>query len=522
MNRNYRAQMGIAQLAGLNALVVVGLFLSLGQAWAQDGSIGQDSRRPNILFAIADDWSWPHASIAGAKGIATPNFDRMAREGVLLTHAFCAAPQCSPNRAAILTGRHIGQLEEAGTHSSLFPTKFKVYPELLQEAGYHVGFTGKGWGPGNWKDSGRPNNPAGPEYSTLKMASVPASGISRVDYAGNFNAFLDERPEGAPFCFWYGGHEPHRGYEKDSGAKAGKKLGDPQVPAFLPDDDAVRGDFLDYAVEVEWFDAQLGAMLRKLEELGELDNTIVVVTGDNGMSFPRAKANLYEYGVRVPLAVRWGDRVKPGRSTDDLISFVDFAPTFLEAAGLAVPGAMTGKSLLGMLTSGTPGPNSFVQFGRERHSHARHDNLGYPARAIRTQDYLYIHNFKPDRWPAGDPERYYDIDDGPSKTQVVEGKETAPKLFDMSLGKRPEEELYAVTDSMDCMENVADEEKLHETKEKLRAQLDAALKDQGDPRVLGGGDVFDSYPRFGGMRPELGGFAKQGQYNPAFQQPGSK
>jgi uncharacterized sulfatase len=510
MNRRH-----FLEKATCGALGVAGWGLAGSQSSATANP--EQGRRPNILFAIADDWGWPHASIAGAKAVRTPNFDRIAREGVLFTHAFCAAPQCSPNRAAILTGRHIGQLEEAGTHSSLFPDKFKAYPSLLAEAGYHVGFTGKGWGPGEWKRSGRSENPAGPEYSRLKVADVPLDGIAPTDYSGNFETFLTKRPEGAPFCFWYGGQEPHRKYEKGSGLKSGKKLEDAPVPAFLPDDAAVRGDMLDYFLEIEWFDAQLGGMLKKLEALGELENTIVVVTGDNGMSFPRAKANLYEYGVRVPLALRWGDRVKPGRTADDLISFVDFAPTFLDAAGVTPPAEMSGKSLLGMLTSGGAGPNEYVVFGRERHSHARKDNVGYPGRAIRTRDRLFIQNYKADRWPAGDPEEYCDIDDGPSKTFLTENRDKYPELFAMAVGKRPEAELFDVSQSMDCIKNLADSPEHRDMRDKLSAQLTAVLTEQKDPRALGTGDIFDSYPRFGAMRPKLGGFAKQGAYNPDYQ-----
>lgn len=491
----------------------------LGIAGAQDAPAAGSGqgRRPNILFAIADDWSWPHASIAGARGVSTPHFDRVAREGILLTHAFCAAPQCSPNRAAILTGRHIGQLEEAGTHSSLFPGKFKAYPGLLAEAGYHVGFTGKGWGPGDWKRGGWTQNPAGPEYNAHQAAEVPWNGMNRNDYAGNFEAFLAERPGDAPFCFWYGGHEPHRKYERGSGLAAGKRMEDAPVPGFLPDDAAVRGDMLDYFLEIEWFDAQLGRMLQKLEALGELDNTLVVVTGDNGMPFPRAKANLYEYGVRVPLAVRWGDRVKPGRTTGDLVSFVDFAPTFLDAAGLTPPAEMSGKSLLGLLAAGAPGPNEFVVFGRERHSHARRDNLGYPSRALRTRDSLFIRNYKPDRWPAGDPEGCHDIDDGPTKRLLFESRDKHPGLHEMAAGRRPGTELYDVSTSMDCLKNLAGEPEHLETAEKLGEKLAAVLSAQKDPRALGTGDVFDSYPRFATMRPELGGFAKPGAYNPDYQ-----
>jgi N-sulfoglucosamine sulfohydrolase len=506
------------QFLGSATHAAIGL-TGLGLAGCQTPATAKSGqgRQPNILLAIADDWGWPHASIAGTKGLNTPNFDRVAREGVLFTNTFCAAPQCSPNRAALLTGRHIGQLEEAGTHSSLFPNKFRVYPDLLENSGYHVGYTGKGWDPGNWRKGGWLRNPAGPEYNQRKHNSAPWIGINPIDYAGNFEAFLAKRNKGAPFCFWYGGHEPHRKYEEGSGLKSGKKLEDVHVPAFLPDDAAVRSDMLDYFLEIEWFDAQLGAMLQKLEALGELENTLVVVTGDNGMSFPRAKANLYEYGVRVPLAIRWGDRVKPGRTTDDLISFVDLAPTLLDAAGVTSPEEMSGKTFLPLLTSDKPGPNEFVVFGRERHAHARYDNVGYPARAIRTRDHLYIRNYKPDRWPAGDPEGYSDIDDGPAKTFLVGNKSKYPALFDLAVGKRPEEELYAVGESMDCMENLAGKSEHRETTEKLSAKLAAVLSAQKDPRAIGTGDIFDSYPRFGEMRRKLGGFAEQGAYNPRYQ-----
>ena len=493
---------------------VLGTMLA-GTKGFSENNIAPPGKRPNILFAIADDWSWPYASAAGAGEVHTPNFDRIAKEGVLFKNAFCAAPQCSPNRAATLTGRHIGQLEEAGTHGSLFPSKFAVYPELLAGAGYHVGFTGKGWGPGDWRGSGRKQNPAGKEYNRKRLR-VPYQGINPVDYAANFDAFLEERPDDTPFCFWYGGHEPHRKYEEGSGVKAGKTPTNVAIPSFLPDSEIVRGDFLDYFLEVEWFDSQMGEILKKLEDAGELENTIIVVTGDNGMPFPRAKANLYEYGIRVPLAVRWGGCATKGRIADDLISFVDFAPTFLQAAGVPVPDTMSGHSFLDVLTADAPGSNEYVTFGRERHSHARYDNWGYPARAIRSKDHLYIRNFKPDRWPAGDPDIYYDIDDGPTKKFMLENKGNYPQLFELAFGKRPEEELYAVDTSMDCMENLANLPEYAAIKQELRTKLDAALERQQDPRILGTGDIFESYPRFGGMRPELGGFAEGGKRNPAY------
>jgi len=492
---------------------------------------GRSGKRPNILLAIADDQSWPHTGAYGSRIVKTPAFDRIAREGILFTHGYCPAPQCSPARAALLTGKNIWQLEEAGTHASYFPAKFQVYPDLLETAGYFVGYTGKPWSPGNWQDSGWSRNPAGPGYNDRQLDQVPAEGISSLDYAGNFEDFLQARSDDQPFCFWYGCREPHRRYEDGSGLKAGKRLADAQAPPFLPDNDLIRGDMLDYGLEIDWFDRHLGQMIKMLEDAGELDNTLIVVTADNGMPFPRAKANLYDKGTHVPLAMRWGDRIEGGRVVDDFVSFIDFAPTFLEAAGLALPGDMTGRSLLPILLSSVSGridpARDHVLTGRERHTHARPDNVGYPARAIRTHAYLYIRNLKPDRWPAGNPggEGYYDIDGSPSKAFILEhrAEQGMDRLFDLSVGQRPAEELYHITDDPDCIHNLADDPAHAAIKGQLWTKLEQALKAQGDPRILGQGDIFDSYPRISRMRGDIfEGFAERGRYNPEYMQAGQK
>ena len=170
----------------------------------------QAADRPNILFAISDDQSYPHASAYGAKSVFTPAFDRVAREGVLFTNAFTASPGCSPSRASILTGRYPWQNEHAGTHASMFSSKFATYPRLFAKAAYHVGYTGKGWGPGNFKDGGFQQNPAGKQY-TVTSAQTP-DGIKKTDYAASFAKFLAERGDNQPFCFWYGSSEPHRSF----------------------------------------------------------------------------------------------------------------------------------------------------------------------------------------------------------------------------------------------------------------------------------------------------------------------
>jgi N-sulfoglucosamine sulfohydrolase len=470
---------------------------------ASPASRGADAPdRPNILFAIADDASWPHMSAYGCKFVKTPNFDRVAREGILFNNAFTSNPKCSPSRASILTGRSTWQLEEACDHFGIFPSKFKVYPDLLEASGYFVGFTAKGWAPGDFKAGGWTRNPAGKDYSDRKL-KPPTTGISRIDYAANFQDFLRDRKPGQPFCFWFGCHEPHRPYELGSGLRAGKRLEDVAVPPYLPDDAVVRSDLLDYAVEVEWFDQQLGLMLKTLEERGELENTLVVVTSDNGMPFPRVKGQIYDDDFHLPLAVRWGKRVPPGRAIDDFVSFTDFAPTFLAVAGLEALPEMTGRSFLDLLKSDKSGridpKRDRVYVGKERHDIGRPNNVGYPVRAIRTTQFLYARNFEPDRWPAGNPETgYRNIDDSPSKSLVLKLDEAGQsEYWRLSMGKRPLEELYDLQKDPHCMQNLIGNTDYEKTRAELWEELRKKLTEENDPRILGHGDVFDHYPYVG-------------------------
>jgi N-sulfoglucosamine sulfohydrolase len=484
------------------------------------------SRRPNILLAISDDQSFPHTSASGCRFVRTPAFDRVAAAGGLFTGCVAAAPGCSPNRAAILTGRPIGTIREAGTHASLFPRDLVTYPALLADAGYHVGFTGKGWGPGNHVVTGWDDNPVGPRFDRRKL-EPPRSGLSKNDYAANFRDFLAARRPGQPFCFWYGAIEPHRPYAAGSGRAAGKDPATVDVPPFLPDTPVVRSDLLDYAVEIEWFDRHLALMLDALAEAGELDDTLVVVTSDNGMPFPRAKANLYEAGIHMPLAVAWPARFSGGREIDALVSHCDLAPTFLEAAGVAVPPAILGRSLLDLVERGitaqpaadTAAPREFVIAGRERHTSARPDNVGYPSRALRTPTHLYIRNLRPERFPAGDEGD--DVDSGPTKSLMMDGRDDpaiAPS-FALAFGLRPEHELFDVTSDPWCVRNLADDPAHRVLRDDLAARLEAELVRIGDPRAGSGGDIFESYPRFSAIRPLAGPDVTPGRYVRKFMQP---
>lgn len=453
------------------------------------------SRRPNILFAIADDMSYPHAGAYGDRVVRTPAFDRVAREGVLFTNSFCCSPSCTPSRSAVLAGRPIWQTGEGGVLYGTLPRGLPIYTDLLANAGYHVGFTGKGWSPGNWRAGGRTTHPNGVEFNTrLHSEPVPA-GIDKRDYAANFQDFLAQRPDGAPFAFWFGCTEPHRVYERGAGLKSGKRLQDVKVPPFLPDTEEIRSDLLDYYFEIEWFDRQLQKILAALERSGEMDRTMVVVTSDNGMPFPRAKVNLYDWGVHMPLAIRWPDRIaRPGRTISEFVSHTSFAPTFLEAAGIAPPTAMEGRSLLPLLYTAAPDQSrDFAVTALERHTMCRPDGATYPCRAIRTADYLYIRNFAPDRWPTGgdflssNKTTHGDVDACPTKDYMLADQARADhaELYDLAFGRRPHEELYDVKTDPGQIRNLANDAAYRAARNTLSARLDAYLKRTGDPRIAG-------------------------------------
>jgi N-sulfoglucosamine sulfohydrolase len=272
------------------AAIAAWLVLAVSYGTAGDGrqAVSQPTpaRRPNVLLAIADDWSFPHAGVYGDTTVRTPTFDRIAREGARFTHAFAAAPSCTASRAALLTGQAVHRLAEGGNLHGFLPRAHPVYPDLLEAAGYVVGFTGKGWGPGQFEPGGRTRNPAGPRFASV-------------------DEFLRSRDKTKPFVFWFGSQDPHRPYDAGTGSQSGMRPEQVQVPPFLPDTADVRQDILDYYFEVQRFDRDLGRVLESLAQAGELDNTIVIVTSDNGMPFPRAKATVYDGGARVPLAIRW-------------------------------------------------------------------------------------------------------------------------------------------------------------------------------------------------------------------------
>ena len=437
--------------------------------------------RPNILVAIVEDSSWLHFSAYGNRVVNTPAFDRVAREGVLFTRAFCSEPTCSPSRAAILTGQQFWRLENASVFGGSLKSTFPAFPVLLEEAGYHTGSNGKTWGPGSWIDGGWKENPGGKRYPS-------------------FQAFLKSVPDRKPFCYWQGSADAHRPYRRELTRMAGKNPADVKLPPFLPDRLEVRMDILDYYCEIERFDRLVGQLLHTLDEAQKSDNTIVVVTSDHGMPFARGKANLYDLGVRVPLAIRWPARIKGGRTIHDFVSLTDLAPTFLEAVGESADPSMTGKSLLDLLLSPSSEgridrSRTRIFFGKEIGVGAFYGSgrlQGYPNRAIRTEQFLYIRNYEVDRMPG-----YNAVQGGPAtefmKTQKDQDQAMA-RSYELSYGKRLEEELYDCVQDPFQMVSLANAPEHAETKKRLRIELERYLVSTKDPRALGQSERFLKYP----------------------------
>ncbi|MFT5127467.1 MAG: iduronate 2-sulfatase [Rhodothermales bacterium] len=403
--------------------------------------------RPNIVICMADDWSAPHASILGDPTVRTPHFDRVARAGRLYHNAFVSTPSCTPSRLSFLTGQHHWRLREGANLGGSLREEYPVYTELLQAAGYFIGRSGKGVWPS--KHEFRKRDSFGTQYR-------------------NFDEFLKARPAGQPYCFFFGGKDPHRPYITGIGAKNG--IHPPAPPPILPDHPDVRADIADYYWHVQRFDSQVGEVLAALDATGEAAKTLFVVTSDNGMPFPRGKATLYELGTHVPLAIRWPAKFA-SLETQDLTSLCDLAPTFLEAAGLPIPADMTGRSLLSTLPA-----REFILTGNERHSYWQ------PSRALRTQDFLYIQNFDPKNWVSGPAAYSHNIDPSPSK-QLLSDPAFA-RFAEFAMGRRAPVEIYHIRNDPHQLNNLAGNPEFAPEMARLARLLQAELEATGDPRVV--------------------------------------
>jgi len=505
-------------------------------------------QRPNILFVFADDWGRYASAYAKVDGtpsindvVKTPNIDRVAREGVIFRRAFVTAPSCTPSRSSLLSGQYFFRTGRGAIlQGASWDTSIPSFPLMLRDEGYHIGKSYKIWSPGTPADA-----PFGGQDYAHQKAGVLSNNYSEnvtqmiergatleaarekieAEIRGNFQEFLKADATGKPWLYWLGTTTTHRKWIKGSGKKlwgiepealAGK------MPPFLPDVPEVREDVADYLGEVQAVDAYVGVLLKMLEESGQLENTLIVLSGDHGMpGVPAGKCNLYDHGTAVSLMARVPGG-KGGRVVDDFVNLMDLAPTLAEVGGVAPTQEMTGRSLWSVLKSDQSGQidpaRTYVVSGRERHvAGAREGNLTYPQRALRTKDHLYVRNFHPERWPMGAPYAvadadastptadelesntfvaFPDMDASPTKAWVIAHRavpEWQP-LYERTFGKRPTEEFYDLAKDPHQINNLAADPAYSGIKDKAAADLMKVLTDAQDPRVTGDQMTFERSP----------------------------
>lgn len=536
----------------LRAWLLVGLsgwLLSWGSVSAQQS--GDDTApRWNILFFFADDWgrfAGHYAAIDGRPGpndlLQTPNMDRIAVEGVVFRNAFVSAPSCTPSRSALFSGRHFFNTGRGAIlRPAVWDQTIPAYPQRLIEVGYRIGKSLKGWRPGSPVDA-----PIGEQAYAYEAAGLDANAFSNYvtgrleegssldaakaelleEVRANFREFLNANADGAPWHYFFGPLNTHRPWARGSGAALWGIDPDElqgRLPGYLPDVPLVREDVADYLGEVQALDAYLGVLLEEIEARGQMESTLVLLSGDHGMpGIPSGKATLYDGGTHVVLTARVPG-ARAGRIIDDFVSLADLAPTFVEIAGGEPLPEIYGRSLLKHLQAPEGGQidssRDHVIFGLERHVDvAREGFLPYPQRALRTADFLYIRNFVPDRRPMGIPPgdhgipAFADMDPGPTKAWLMANEEGSPDLYERAFGRRPGEELYDLRRDPDQLDNVAGEPAYAQVRAAIAEQLLAELEAAGDPRVTGDGLTFERSPftdvsetanRYADMMPEPG------------------
>jgi len=441
--------------------------------------------RPNILFLLADDFSYPYTSVYGDKIVKTPNIERLAKKGITFTNAYAASPSCTPSRAGMLTGKYPHKLGEGVNLVGKLDISIPTFTQILRNEGYFVGFERKGWGPGDYTKMGYSENPAGKEIALKQL--------------------LEEIKKDQPFFFWFGTNDPHRFFPFGAGKRNGIDPDKINVPGFLPNTDEIRNDLADYFHLIERFDKEVGELIEMLEKSGKLDNTIIVLTSDNGMPFPHAKANLYDHGTHVPLIVSYsGNQFLKNNVNTSFINLIDLMPSFLDMAEVKNQPMVDGISIVPIMKGLKKSNREEVYLERERHCLCRIDEgmlAGYPMRALRDHEFLYIKNFRPNRSPAGDesipgtPSVYGDVDGGPSKALLIDNKDDVALkyYFDLSFGKRPGEELYDIKNDPFQLKNLAGNSAYQDILKKMNNKLLGWMEKENDPRKNGGGDQIDRF-----------------------------
>lgn len=379
-------------MRGVNAAMLSTLLYCSG--------VAQAAERPNILFLLSDDHSYPFLSCYGDKNVNTPHIDRLASEGMRFHRFFTAAPQCVLSRAALMTGRSPVAARMI-RFSSPLPADELTFPEVLRDkGGYYTGICGRSF---HLDGSGRKS---AFEQAVFKKYGLETFGKrvdslkkgSDADVVKQIAAFLDSRPADKPFFMWANYSDPHHAWNAEPRFRPSPAS--LNLPGYWPDLPAVREQVADYCAEINRVDQRVGEAIAELDRRHLLESTIIVFAGDNGAALPHGKGSLYDPGSNVPFIVRWPGVVQPGRESMALVSGEDLAPTLLEAVGAEVPERMNGQSILGLLKGDAFSPREYLFVARGPHGSAPvklgASNAPYDmGRAARSDRFKLIYNCTP-------------------------------------------------------------------------------------------------------------------------------
>lgn len=417
----------------------------------------QDASQPNIVLIIADDLSWHDIGVYGNDQIVTPHIDRLAAQGTLFTHAFQAAPMCSPTRHNLYTGLYPVNSGAYPNHTYLRGGVRTVF-EYLRETGYRVGLSGKQHvGPPEAFPYERLSANKSPDFEQIREFVV--------------------RDTDSPFFLVVASNQPHTPWTKGDQDRY-----DPDaliLPPYFVDTPQTRQALAAYYAEITHLDAQVGRVMHILEESKLSDQTIVLFTSEQGSGFPMAKWTLYDAGIRTALIVRWPGRIQEGRRTGAMVEYSDVTPTVLEMAGLSPPEGLDGRSFLPVLRGERETHKEHV-FGIQTTRGIFNGTGAYPIRSVRTRNYKYIRNLLPDSTFRNTVTERRDF----WESWVAAAKDdpdAAEKV--RRYQHRPAEELYDLKADPYESQNLASDPRFKAVKLYLEAELDAWMARQGDEGV---------------------------------------
>jgi N-sulfoglucosamine sulfohydrolase len=416
--------------------------------------------KPNVLWIYGEDL-YPNLACYGTPVVQTSVLDQFASEGTLFRNAFVTCPVCSPSRSAIITGRYqtsFGAHNHRSNRDVPLDEDIRLITDYFRDAGY---FT--------CNSSGPPNDKAGKtDFNFLR--ENPFDG-----------ARWSEREADQPFYAQFNITDTHRDFAPDPGNPI-----DPdavELPPYYPDHPLVRKDWAMWLESIQVFDRKVGEVLKRLDDEGLTENTIVFIISDHGRAHIRDKQFLYDGGIRVPCIVRWPGHIDAGVVSDSLVSGIDFAPTALSLAGLDVPKVYEGSVFVG---------EEAVERNHIISARDRCDGTVDRIRCVRTKTHKYIRNYH--------PERPYTQFNGYKKQQYplwtlapvlkAQGKLNAAQEKFLA-PCRPYEELYDLTADPDELTDLAGDQASADILEDLSRRLDEWIEmfgDQGevpeDPRMI--------------------------------------